>query len=61
MENNSTTINRKFNVNWEKVQTLDDMKILFKGLEMQVYVYSEIIPEHLKECFEKDLIIETKI
>lgn len=51
-------INRKFNVNWEKVQTLDDMKSLLKGLQIQVHLNSETIPEHLEECFEKDLLIE---
>ena len=61
MEQELKTITRKFDVNWEKVQTVDDMKILLKGLQMQVYVYSETIPEHLKECFEKDLIIESNI
>ena len=51
-------INRQFDVNWEKVQTLDDIKSLLKGLQMQVHLNSETIPEHLKECFEKDLLIE---
>lgn len=51
-------INRNFDVNWEKVQTLDDVKSILKGLQMQVYLNSETIPEHLKECFEKDLLIE---
>jgi hypothetical protein len=54
-------INRKFDINWEKVETFDDIKILLKALQMQVYLNSETIPEHLKECFEKDLIVETKI
>lgn len=51
-------INRQFDVNWKKVQTLDDIKILLKGLQMQVYLNSETIPEYLKECFEKELLIE---
>ena len=51
-------INRRFDVNWEKVQTLDDIKILLKALQIQIYLNSETIPEHLKECFEKDLLIE---
>jgi hypothetical protein len=58
MEEALKTINRKFDINWEKVQTLDDIKILLKGLQPQVYLYSETIPEHLKECFEKDLLIK---
>jgi len=58
MEQALKTINRKFDINWEKVQTLDDIKILLKGLQPQVYLYSETIPEHLKECFEKDLLIK---
>jgi hypothetical protein len=51
-------INRQFDINWEKIQTLDNIKSLLKALQMQVYLNSETIPEHLKECFEKDLLIE---
>ena len=58
MEQTYKIINRQFDINWEKVQTLDDIKSLLKGLQMQVYLNSETIPEHLKECFEKDLLIE---
>jgi len=53
-------INRKFDINWHKLQTLEDVKSLLKGLQMHVYLYSETIPDHLKECFEKDFLIERK-
>jgi hypothetical protein len=53
-------INRHFDIDWEKLQTVEDIKSLLKGLQLQVNLYSETIPDHLKECFEKDFLIERK-
>lgn len=53
-------INRQFDIDWDKVKTLDDVKSLLKGLQIHVFLCSETIPDHLKECFEKDFLIERK-
>ncbi len=53
-------INRFFDIDWEKIKTVDDVKSLLKGLQISVHLFSESIPEHLKECFEKEFLIERK-
>ena len=54
------TINKQFDINCEKLETIEDIKSVLKGLQISVHLYSETIPEHLKECFEKEFLVERK-
>lgn len=49
---------KTFDVDWEKITTLDDVKSLLKGFQFTVFLQSDEIPEHLKEIFEKGFIKE---
>ena len=54
-------VDKRFDINWDKIQTIDDIKSLLKGLQLNVYLYSNKTPDHLNELFEKDLLIERKL
>ena len=58
--NTFTNIPKLFDVDWDKIETVEDIKILLKGLQMHVFVCSETIPDHMKELFEKDFLVERK-
>ena len=54
------TIVKQFDIDCEKLETIEDIKTVLKGLQISVHLYSETIPEHLKECFEKEFLVERK-
>lgn len=47
-----------FEVDWDKVQSLEDIKLIFKTLNLTVMFYEEEIPEHLTELYEKGFLVE---
>jgi hypothetical protein len=51
---------RVFDIDWDKIQTVDDIKSLLKGMQLNVHVFSKMIPDHMKEAFEKHFFIERK-
>ena len=58
--NNLTFISsyKTFDIKWENINTIEDIKNLLKGLDIQVNVHTEKISEHLEELFKKDLLKE---
>lgn len=47
-----------FEINWEKIQTLEDMKNVIKCLNISMWVDLDKIPVHLKEAIDNKILIE---
>jgi hypothetical protein len=47
-----------FEVNWDKVETLEEVKEVFKAINLSVVFYEDEIPEHLKAIYEKGFLIK---
>lgn len=52
--------NKRFKIDFDKVNSIDDIKIVLKALDYSVYWYSEECPEQFKEINEKGFLIEIK-
>lgn len=46
----------KFDINWEKINTIDDIKLILKSFEVKIYITNGIIPNNLIPLFEKNLL-----
>ena len=51
-------INKTFDINWEKINTIDDVKELLKCLQLQVNITNDVMPKNLRILFENGLLIE---
>jgi hypothetical protein len=49
---------QEFVINWDKIQTIEDLKVIFKALDMTVQLVDGEIKENVKELFELNLLIE---
>ena len=49
---------KTFDIKWDKVNTIEDIKDILKGLNIQVNINTNKIPVHLEELFKKDLLKE---
>jgi hypothetical protein len=52
--------NRQFKIDWDQVQSLDDLIAVMKAIELTIYWYSEECPERFKEVYDKGFLIEIK-
>ena len=50
--------NRRFEINFNKVQTIDDIKIVLKAMHLSICWYSNECPEDFKEIYDKGFLIE---
>lgn len=50
--------NKTFSIDWSKINTLEDIKLVLQGLEIRVNLYSEKVPQHLEELFKQDFLKE---
>lgn len=47
-----------FDIDWEKVQTLEDIKVLLKAFQVTIHFYNgDKCPEQFKEIQEKGFLI----
>lgn len=53
-------IHRKFDIAWENIKTIEDIKSLLKGLDITINLTTEEIPKNLKELFDNNLIKEVE-
>lgn len=53
-------INRCFKIDFDKVQTIDDIKIVLKAMHLSIYWHSDECPEQFKEVYDKGFLIEEK-
>jgi len=51
-------VNRRFDINYEKIKTVEDIKYILMGLELNINIINDFIPDNLKELFDNDLLIE---
>lgn len=49
---------KTFNINWDKVNTIEDIKVVLKGLNFIVNLDSNKIPENLKDLYDKGYLKE---
>ena len=54
----SEIINKKFEIDFEKVKTLDDIIIILKNMNLHVTWYQKDCPEMFKEIYEKGFLKE---
>ncbi len=59
-DNTFSIINKVFDIDWDLVKSIDDIKTLLRGLNFQVYLSQKEIPDHLKEIFESGFLKERK-
>jgi hypothetical protein len=52
--------NRQFKIDWDQVQSLDDLIAVIKAMELTIYWYSEECPKQFKEIYDKGFLIEKK-
>jgi hypothetical protein len=52
--------NRQFKINWDHVQSLDDLMVVMKAMDITIHWYSEECPERFKEIYDKGFLIENK-
>jgi hypothetical protein len=57
---NFKIINKRFEIEWDRVESIEDIKSILQGLQITINLHSDTIPNHLKEVFEKGLIKEIK-
>lgn len=50
--------NKIFVVDWDKVQTLDDVKTVLKGLQVTIHIVNVEYAQEFKELFDRGLLIE---
>ena len=51
---------KNYEINWDKITTIDDVKAILKGLQINVNVSNNNIPKNCRELFDKNLLIEKK-
>jgi len=49
---------QEYVINWNKIQTIEDLKVILKALDMTIGVVDGEIKENVKELFELNLLIE---
>ena len=52
--------NRQFKINWDHIQSLDDLIVVMKAMDITIHWYSEECPERFKEIYDKGFLIEKK-
>lgn len=61
VKNNNLVIKscfRTFDIKWDKISTVEDIKTVLKGLNIQINIHTEKVPEQFEELFKKDFLIE---
>ena len=51
---------RQFKINWDHIQSLDDLMVVMKAMDITIHWYSEECPERFKEIYDKGFLIENK-
>jgi hypothetical protein len=51
---------RQFKINWDHIQSLDDLMVVMKAMDIAIHWYSEECPERFKEIYDKGFLIEKK-
>jgi sporulation protein YlmC with PRC-barrel domain len=52
--------NRQFKIDWDHVQSLDDLIVVLKAMDITIHWHSKECPERFKEIYDKGFLIETK-
>jgi len=52
--------NKQFTLDTDKIESLEDVKLILKSMDMQIYWYSEECPEKFKTLYDKGLLKEVK-
>ena len=52
--------NRQFKIDWDQVQSLDDLIVVMKAMDITIHWYSEECPKQFKEIYDKGFLIEKK-
>jgi hypothetical protein len=55
-----TLLNRHFKIDFDKVQTIDDIKIVLQAMDLHIYWNEDKCPERFKEVYDKGFLIEIK-
>jgi hypothetical protein len=50
----------EFKIDWDHVQSLDDLIVIMKAMDIAIHWYSEECPERFKEIYDKGFLIEKK-
>ena len=56
----ATTIHKEFEIDTDKIETLEDVKDVIKELQVTIYWYSEECPEKFEKIYSKGLLKEIK-
>jgi hypothetical protein len=54
------TSDNRFEIDTDKIETLDDVKEVIKAMQMTIYWYSEECPDKFKKLLERNLLKEIK-
>lgn len=54
------TVTKTYDLDVDNIQTIEDVRDVFRALEPQFQCYSDIMPERFKVLFDKNIIKEAK-
>lgn len=52
--------NRKFEIDFSKVETLEDVKMVLKAMQLTIFWYQDECPPQFTELYEKGFLKEVK-
>ena len=58
VSNNSALIFENYTIDWDKINSIEDIKLILKNLKISVNIHSKEQKEEFRELFEKNLLIE---
>ena len=54
------TLDNRFEIDTDKIETLDDVREVIKAMQMVIYFYGEECPDKFKTLLERNLLKEIK-